>query len=58
VALLVRAELRLDAGEAMGAQRDIDAALPSLQGKGLDRERERRMAANLSQRIKRMPAIR
>ena len=58
VALLVRAELRLDAGDAMGAQRDIDAALPSLQGKGLDRERERRMAANLSQRIKRMPAIR
>jgi tetratricopeptide (TPR) repeat protein len=58
VALLVRAELRLDAGEATGAQQDIDAALPSLQGKGLDRERERRMAANLSQRIKRMPAIR
>ncbi|MGB2789650.1 MAG: tetratricopeptide repeat protein, partial [Dokdonella sp.] len=58
VALLVRAELRLDAGDATGAQQDIDAALPSLQGKGLDRERERRMAANLSQRIKRMPAIR
>ncbi|MBX3690236.1 serine/threonine-protein kinase [Dokdonella sp.] len=57
VALLVRAEIRLNAGDLADAKQDIAEALPLLQGKGLDLDRARRTAADLSQRAARSPLI-
>ncbi|TXI75197.1 MAG: serine/threonine-protein kinase [Dokdonella sp.] len=58
VALLVRAEVRLDGADPNGAKQDIAAALKLLPDKSLDRERAQLQAQRLSRRAERMPAIR